>query len=157
MRAAPRREVHETVERRLRDAGHRYTSNRRALVDTLASAATPPALPDIETRAPALARSSVYRNLGVLEDAGVVRRVSTEGDFARFELAEDLTDHHHHLLCSSCGRVEDVTVPGSLETTMDRALDQVARRAGFATVEHRLDLIGLCRDCAERSERARRR
>jgi Fe2+ or Zn2+ uptake regulation protein len=90
----------------------------------------------------------VYRNLAVLEQAGVVRRVITEGEFARFELAEDLTQHHHHLICSSCGRVEDVTVPRSFESSMDRTLDRLARKTGFATVSHRLDLIGTCRACA---------
>jgi Fe2+ or Zn2+ uptake regulation protein len=141
-------DLHATVEARLRARGQRYTAKRRALVDVLTGAPTPPALPDIETLAPALPRSSIYRNLVVLEDAEVVRRVITEGEFARFELAEGLSAHHHHLICSSCGRVEDVTVPASLEATMDRALDQVARRAGFATVSHRLDLVGICRDCA---------
>ena len=84
----------------------------------------------------------------MLEQAGVVRRVITEGDFARFELAEDLTEHHHHLVCSSCGRVEDVRVPPAFEADMDRTLDRLARKARFATVSHRLDLIGTCRECA---------
>jgi hypothetical protein len=39
-------------------------------------------------------------------------------------------------------------VPAALEATLDRALDRLARRAGFASVSHRLDLIGLCADCA---------
>lgn len=93
-------------------------------------------------------QSSVYRNLSVLEHAGVVRRVITEGEFARFELAEELTEHHHHLICSNCGKVEDVTISPSLETTMDHTLDRLARRSGFAKVRHRLDLIGTCRACA---------
>ena len=93
-------------------------------------------------------QSSVYRNLSVLERAGVVRRVITEGEFARFELTEELTEHHHHLICSNCGKVEDVTIPPGLETTMDRTLDRLARRSGFAKVRHRLDLIGTCRACA---------
>jgi Fe2+ or Zn2+ uptake regulation protein len=142
-------EVHATIETRLRAVGQRYSPKRRALVEVLAAAPTPPALPDIVAAGgERLPHSSVYRNLAVLEQAGVVRRVITEGEFARFELTEDLTAHHHHLICSSCGRVEDVTVPASFETTMDRTLDRVARRTGFATVSHRLDLIGTCRTCA---------
>jgi Fe2+ or Zn2+ uptake regulation protein len=95
-----------------------------------------------------LKQSSVYRNLAVLEHAGVVRRVVTDEEFGRYELTEDLTGHHHHLICSSCGRVEDVTVPSQLEGTLDRTLDRLAKRAGFADVDHRLDLIGTCSDCA---------
>ena len=96
-------------------------------------------------------QSSAYRNLAVLEQAGVVRRVITEGEFARFELTEELTEHHHHLICSRCGRVEDVTVPSDLEGTLDKTLDRLAKRAGFADVDHRLDLIGTCGDCAGRT------
>jgi Fe2+ or Zn2+ uptake regulation protein len=141
-------DIHAVVEARLRAAGQRYTTKRRALVEFLSAAPTPPALPDIVAGEPRLPQSSVYRNLAVLESAGVVRRVITEGEFARFELAEDLTAHHHHLICSVCGRVEDVTVPASLESAMDRTLHRVARSTGFATVSHRLDLIGVCRACA---------
>jgi Fe2+ or Zn2+ uptake regulation protein len=146
MRAAA--DVHAMVEARLRAAGQRYTAKRRALVEALVTASTPATLPDLVAGDPALASSSTYRNLAVLEHAGVARRVITEGEFARFELAEDLTAHHHHLICSSCGRVEDVTVPDVLEATIDRSLDRLARGAGFATVSHRLDLVGLCRRCA---------
>jgi Fe2+ or Zn2+ uptake regulation protein len=95
-----------------------------------------------------LPQSSIYRNLAVLEQAGAVRRVITEDEFARFELTEALTGHHHHLVCSNCGKVEDVTVPADLEASMDRTIDRVARRSGFAQVSHRLDLIGTCDACA---------
>jgi Fe2+ or Zn2+ uptake regulation protein len=134
-----------TVEERLRREGQRYTSGRRALVEALGRASTPVAATDL---APGMPLSSAYRNLAVLEQAGVVRRVITEDDFARYELAEDLTSHHHHLICSSCGRVEDVQVPPALERDIDRSLDRLARKAGFASVSHRLDLIGTCADCA---------
>jgi Fe2+ or Zn2+ uptake regulation protein len=74
--------------------------------------------------------------------------VITEGEFARYELTEELTEHHHHLICTRCGKVEDVTIPPDLETTMDRTLYKLAKRSGFAKVRHRLDLIGTCRTCA---------
>jgi Fe2+ or Zn2+ uptake regulation protein len=134
-----------TAEARLRGEGQRYTSGRRALVEALRRARTPLAATDLTDRMPL---SSAYRNLAVLEQAGVVRRVITEDDFTRYELAEDLTSHHHHLICSSCGKVEDVQVPPALERDIDRALDRLARKARFASVSHRLDLIGTCRDCA---------
>jgi Fur family ferric uptake transcriptional regulator len=95
-----------------------------------------------------LPQSSIYRNLGDLEDAGVVRRVMTEEDFGRYVLTEDLTGHHHHLVCSSCGRTTDITLPADFERSLDVALDSVARDADFADVGHRLDLIGTCADCA---------
>lgn len=141
-------DVHATAADRLRRAGHRYTDRRRELVTLLAAAGSPLSIPQILAGRPDLKQSSVYRNLSDLEQAGVVRRVPTDEEHGRYELAEDLTGHHHHLVCSRCGRMRDVQVPVTLEATLDRALDRLARRAGFASVSHRLDLIGLCADCA---------
>ena len=148
MMPAVKAELHATIETRLRAVGQRYTPKRRALVDTLRGAGKPVSMTDVVSGRAAPPQSSAYRNLAVLEHAGVVRRVITEGEFARYELAEELTQHHHHLICSSCGRVEDVTVPSGLEGTLDRSLDRLAKRAGFADVDLRLDLIGTCGDCA---------
>lgn len=140
-------DLHAEVARRLATTGQRYTSGRRRLVEILSSARMPLTIPDVVRRRRGLPQSSVYRNVAALEQAGVARRVVTEEEFARWELAEDLTEHHHHLVCSSCGRVQDVAVPPSLERTLDAALDRIGGEAGFAAVSHRLDLIGLCRSC----------
>lgn len=137
-----------TVTTRLSGANHRYTGQRRALVRLLARTMQPMTIPEILAADRSLAQSSAYRNLAVLEQARVVRRIVTSEGFARFELAEDLTSHHHHLVCSSCGTVEDVEVPVRLERNMERALAQVADDTGFSAVTHRLDLIGTCRSCS---------
>ena len=142
-----RTDVHATATMRLRAAGHRYTNQRRRLVELLAEAGHPVSIPDILPGSD-LKQSSVYRNLADLEQAGVVSRVTTDEEFGRYELAEDLIGHHHHLVCSRCGKMRDVDVPPDLERTLDRALDRIAKRAGFARVSHRLDLVGLCADCA---------
>lgn len=141
-------DIHLVVASRLRTAGQRYTSKRRTLVETVAEAGQPVSIPDIVEGRRGLAQSSVYRNLAVLEQARVVRRIVTGEDFARFELAEDLSEHHHHLVCSNCGAVEDVALPGTLERRMEGALSEVASSVGFTPNAHRLDVIGTCRDCA---------
>jgi len=141
-------DLHVEIAARLKRDGQRYTRNRRALVEILRDAKQPQAIPDILRAEPELPQSSAYRNLTVLERSHVVRRVVTGEDFAHFELVEDLTEHHHHLVCSNCGRVEDVQISSGLEQNMEQALDAVADRAGFRTVSHRLDLVGTCRNCA---------
>ena len=75
-----------------------------------------------------LAQSSAYRNLVVLEAAGVVTRIVTNDDFARYELAEHLTHHHHHLICSSCGDVADFALDDQAEAGLDKALHKSLRR-----------------------------
>jgi Fe2+ or Zn2+ uptake regulation protein len=143
-------DLHATADERLRGTGQRYTDRRRQLVGLLAEQG-PLSIPQILEARTDLKQSSVYRNLSDLEQAGVVHRVATDEEHGRYELAEDLIGHHHHLICSSCGLVEDVTIPGGLETTIERSLDRLAARAGFARVRHRLDLIGTCRACREAS------
>ncbi len=141
-------ELHATIAGRLDAVGQRYTSNRRALVEVLAASGQPLALPEILAAGRALAQSSVYRNLAALEEAGAVHRLVTSGDFARYELAEDLTEHHHHLICTTCGDVADFTAPAALEAGLGRVMASVADTAGFAAAGHRLDLMGTCTRCA---------
>jgi Fur family ferric uptake transcriptional regulator len=133
---------------RLEAAGQRATRNRLAIVEVLAGAGQPLTIREIIQRKRGLALSSAYRNLAVLEAARVVHRLLTGGDHARFELAEDLTLHHHHLVCASCGTVEDFSASGPLERRVQEAMAQAAARAGFTPQAHRIDLIGLCRRCA---------
>ena len=141
-------DLHETANGRLRNVRQRYTRGRRSLVDVLASAGRPLSIPEILDTDRSIPQSSVYRNLTVLEQAGVVRKVQGGDDFSRFELAEDLTRHHHHLVCVSCGSVDDYTVPAQFERRMAVTLDQVAAATGFQAQFHRLDLIGVCARCA---------
>jgi len=141
-------EIDATVAARLRRSGERYTGNRRALVEILAREGQPMSIPEILAAERALAQSSAYRNLSVLERAGVVRRVVASDEFTRFELTEDLTDHHHHLICSVCGQVEDFTLPSGIERTMRRAVSAVSDETGYNAVSHRIDLIGRCPRCA---------
>jgi Fe2+ or Zn2+ uptake regulation protein len=143
----PTGELHTVVTRRLRHVGQRYTAQRRALVDILATAPAPLTLPQLLERSVGLAQSSAYRNLAVLERAGVTHRIVTSGDHACWELTEDLTEHHHHLICSACGDVSDFTVPSDVERGLDSALSAVATDAGFSALHHRLDLVGLCARC----------
>jgi Fe2+ or Zn2+ uptake regulation protein len=140
-------ELRELVASRLRRVHQRLTANREAIVDVLVASTRPLTIPEVLDAGRGLAQSSVYRNLVILEQAGVVHRIVTNDEFARFELAEDLVGHHHHLICSSCGTVEDVPPNARLEQSLRHAVDQVARATGFQTQTHRIDLVGLCRRC----------
>ena len=139
-------ELHEIVADRLREAGQRYTGGRREIIERLQSAGQPLTIPEV-LQGGSLPQSSAYRNLAVLEQAGVVHRLVTNAEFARYELAEDLTSHHHHLICSTCGGVEDFTAPSALERSLGRTMSAVTESTGFEPAHHRLDLIGTCADC----------
>jgi len=143
-------ELHDTVRARLLAVGQRYTHQRRKLVEILTRSGNPLTIPEILRRR-GLAQSSVYRNLGDLERAGVVRRLVTDAEHGRYELSEDLTEHHHHVICSRCGTVQDLPMRADVERRMEETLGRLARSVGFAEVSHRLDLIGVCASCAQGS------
>ena len=140
-------ELHTTVAARLQRVEQRYTAGRRQLIDALAEAGRPQSIPEIIAGGSSVPQSSIYRNLAVLEQADCVRRVLAADEFARYELAEDLTEHHHHLVCVECGAVDDFKVPAALERSMDRALAEISADTGFVAESHRLDLVGRCARC----------
>ena len=140
-------EIHTLVEARLRRIDLRYTAGRRSIVAALGRSEGPMSITDIAERLPSLPRSSAYRHLVDLQSAGVVRRISANDEFARFELAEELTEHHHHFLCTECGKVIDVTPSSSFEKTISRHVEQIAAAAGFQPLGHRIDVVGLCSSC----------
>lgn len=139
--------LHPLVEERLRRVDQRYTAGRRSIVELLVDAGHPVSIGDIAGLNPALPRSSAYRHLVDLQSAGIVRRVAANDEFARFELAEDLTEHHHHLCCTNCGKVVDITLSAGIERSLDRHLGELCRDLGFQGTSHRVDVMGLCEDC----------
>ena len=140
-------DLHDQVAARLRRAGQRYTTARRRLVDHLAGARRPLTTNDIVRSDPSAVLSSVYRTLAVLTQVGAVRRVLGADDAARFELAEELTEHHHHLVCTECGDVADFTLSPRAEAAVSRALADAVKSHRFETDAHRLDVLGRCARC----------
>src|SRR6478672_6600003 len=140
-------DMHSVAEHRLRRIDQRYTAGRRAIIELLVTAGHPVSIEDIAERLPSVPRSSAYRHLTDLQAAGLIRRVTANDEYTRFELAEDLTEHHHHLLCINCGKVTDVTLPAALEQQVTRAISQLADADGFQAHSHRLDVLGLCAAC----------
>lgn len=133
---------------RLRLDGQRLTTGRQLILKTLEDVGEPVTIPMILKHQPKLAQSSVYRNLAVLEHAGLVSKISMGDEHAHYELGEEVTNHHHHhMVCRGCGKVKDVTLPDSVEKSLDKALRAVADRDGFELQMHRLDLVGRCAAC----------
>lgn len=140
--------LHGAVAARLGAAGQRYSSRRRALVEALARASRPLTSPEVAAADPRLALSSVYRNLAVLVEVGVARRLASHGDTARYELAEAFSEHHHHLVCDRCGAVLDYEAPPGLERSLRRGLAAVRAETGFQPRAHALEILGICAACA---------
>ena len=96
---------------------------------------------ELDARGEKVGTATVYRTIDVLLDSGlVVERDFGEG-FRRFEPARDVP-HHEHLLCTSCGKVEEFR-----DERLERITTLVAESRGFARSRHRLVIYGVCREC----------
>ena len=84
--------------------------------------------------------TTVYRSLQGLAEAGEVDLLVTDDGETVYRRCSP--EHHHHLVCRSCGRTVEITGP-AVETWADA----VAREHGFSDISHTLEVFGLCADC----------
>ena len=144
-----RMDIDQLATSQLNSINQRYTTNRRKLIGILQEATKPITINQILECNSDLAQSSVYRNLAVLEQAGLVVRIITNEDHAHYELAEHILDHHHHIICSPCGEILDFHLSAKIEKALEESLQKIADDFGFSIDRHRLDLLGTCGDCTE--------
>ncbi|MDX1444005.1 MAG: ferric iron uptake transcriptional regulator [Gammaproteobacteria bacterium] len=84
--------------------------------------------------------ATVYRVLTQFEDAGLVTRHHFEGGQSMFELNEG--EHHDHILCVKCGRVDEF-----MDETIEKRQRQIAADAGYEMTDHSLYIYGVCPEC----------
>ena len=95
--------------------------------------------------------ASVYRALEGLDQLGLVQRVDLGDGIARFEPAHVGGEHHHHLVCDDCGKVEPFADPA-----LESAIERVAAGRRYAVAAHDVVLRGACEDCVAGRPRTRR-
>ncbi len=140
-------DIHAIVDEQLRRTRQRYTLGRRQLVELLIGSTRPMTIPELLDLGATQSQSSLYRNLAILEQCGTVRRIASTDDVARFELTEELSEHHHHLICAACGRMDDVVLPPAIERALGEAAAEARRQRGFDVDSHRVELVGTCSEC----------
>ena len=133
---------------RLSQIDARLTSAREETLAILEAADKPMTIIEISDKSKDLAQSSLYRNLTLLEESNLVHKITTEHDFAFFELSEDLLGHHHHLRCINCAQVIDVELSTKDEKTLHTLAKSIAKKYGFTNIHHHLEFSGLCAKCS---------
>jgi Fur family ferric uptake transcriptional regulator len=142
-------EAPNPIVRALDDAGYRLTAPRLAIADLIVSHDGHFTASDLAAaardRRVGLSRATLFRALDLMVELGAVERLDLpNGDHAYVSCAGT---HHHHVVCSRCGRTAEVDDAGLTE-----AVREIARTSGFRIDTHRLELFGLCRHCQARSE-----
>jgi Fur family ferric uptake transcriptional regulator len=123
---------------------YRLTEPRRAVAQLVAdqtgyfSAAD--LLREARTTRVRVGRATIFRTLDILVDIDRVERIDLPSGEHAYVACDPA--HHHHVICSRCGRSLDIDDAG-----LRKVVGQIARRTGFRIDDHRLELFGLCPDC----------
>ena len=127
--------------------GLRSTRQRRAILEAVAAEERPVSAQDLHAHLRSAGQSAglatVYRTLQALADSGVLRTFQTPAGEVAYKVCEP--GHHHHLICTRCGRVEEIP-----SCEVEEWAGSVARKRGFSVSSHQADIYGVCPACARR-------
>jgi len=135
----------EAAEAALRERGLRVSATRRLVLESLFMADTPLVAEEIARgvpdRIPQMDLPSVYRNLELLEEVGLVRHVHLGHGAGRYALARDAG--REYLVCEACGAVTALA-----PSELDDVRTLVREQHGFEAMFHHFPIVGLCAACA---------
>jgi Fe2+ or Zn2+ uptake regulation protein len=145
----------ERIVSALERAGYQATPNRRLVAQLVASTGGHFTAADLLERGRRervnIGRATVFRALELLTSLRVVERLDLPSGSHAYVVC-DPNEHHHHLVCSTCGRSEDIA-----DGELARLVDEIGQRNGYRIESHRLELFGTCPACAVASADSERR
>ncbi len=128
--------------------GQRLTPQRMAIAGVLARSPKQASAQELYERVrrkhPYIGRATVFRSLDMLVQAGLAQRLERPGHVSAYVWCEP--GHHHHLICTSCGNVEELD-----EKAVAPLAQAIVRARGFRVDHAALDFYGTCRACASRT------
>jgi Fur family ferric uptake transcriptional regulator len=89
-----------------------------------------------------ISKATVYRNLELFSEIGLIRRVDFGDGMARYELSDQSCHSHHHLICEQCGTVIPINIDW-----LDDLEKRIATSYAFEIHDHQLKFFGLCKNC----------
>lgn len=133
----------------LKESGVRITPQRYAVLEYLLTSMSHPTADEIyralEDKFPNMSVATVYNNLRVLKNIGIVKELTYGDDSSRFD--SNLTEHYH-ILCEKCGTIVDFDYP-----TLDEVEAFAEKMTGFKVSHHRMELYGECEECQSVQEK----
>lgn len=127
----------------LKDSGIRITPQRHAILQYLVNTLSHPTADEIykalEGNFPNMSVATVYNNLRVFKDAGLVKELTYGDASSRFDY---VTTDHYHIICEDCGKIVDFSYPG-----LDEVETLAEHVTGFKVDNHRMEVYGSCPDC----------
>ena len=131
-----------------REKSFKRSRQRQRILDILHTTGAHPTAAWIYDRLkqeiPDLSMGTVYRNLNILIEQGLVQKIDFGSTFDRFDANMDL---HYHFVCERCGSITDLDLP------IDASLNErVNNRTQFKAKRHRIEFFGVCNRCAQQSD-----
>lgn len=137
-----RERLHDYMEKK----GLRSTTQRRLIIDTFFEGASHMTIEDLlaEVRKlePSIGYATVYRTLKLLAECGVASERHFGDGPSRYELADEASTHHDHLICTSCRQIIEFEEP-----RIEAIQDEIAARYGFEIHSHKHEMYGVCATC----------
>ena len=128
----------------LKETGVRITPQRHAILEYLIESMSHPTADDIykalEGKFPIMSVATVYNNLRVFREVGLVKELPYGDSSSRFDF---VTTQHYHVICQSCDKIVDFHYPG-----LDEVEQLASHVTGFKVGNHRMEIYGLCPNCA---------
>lgn len=123
----------------------RLTTQRQIILEELAKVKTHPTASElydmVRKRLPRIGLGTVYRNLELMAENGMILKLEVGGTQKRFDAT---TDTHYHIRCSVCGKVDDIDTP-----VMDALVNSAAETTSYQIVGHHVEFTGVCKDCQQ--------
>ena len=124
----------------------RLTTQRQIILEELSKVKTHPTASElydmVRKRLPRIGLGTVYRNLELMADSGMILKIEVGGTQKRFDAT---TDEHYHIRCSCCGKVDDIDVP-----VVNELVAQAAASSAYRIQGHHVEFTGICSDCQKK-------
>ena len=128
----------------IREQGHRITTSRRGIIEALFCTKHPVSASDIQAMLSqkniAVNKTTVYRELDFLVKEGIVSEVHLRDTQKYYEI---IHEHHHHIVCLQCHKVDDVV----LHRELDEEERRIEMQIGYKVKRHSLEFFGICLKC----------
>jgi len=131
----------EAVSLKLEARGYRVTPPRRAVIAAALQQSGHFTVDDLLRRCRGAGRATVFRTMRLLTEAGVACRVLLDDGSLHYRLSER-AQHHHHLVCTGCGKVQDLD-----ECSVSDLVRELSRTSGYEIEGHWLEFYGQCAVC----------
>ncbi len=142
--------MQDSIEYKLKKQGYKITEQRKIIIKAFVQAKNHLLSAEkvhawIEEHEKPIDLSTIYRNIELLVNIGVLKKISLDDYADQYKLSVT-NEHHHHIVCISCGKSEIFK-----ECPVSSIEKELIDRLGFTPIKHKLEILGYCFECTQKS------